>query len=225
MKMLLKALAVLLLPFAALAQTTVTVPPPSCTATAPTITCKSVQLTIPGTTTPPVVTPPVVTPPAAGTLWVYYNGQFNWAGAYNFGNQPYTVAYDNPTSTALSGTKDVLVTGDVGWQPYAFGNDFPTGPYKTLTISIRPTQAGNTWVTGAEMVGDKNIPGGPVSPPSIMPYGPNPAVVGKWNTYNIPLTVLGIKDGIHIYKFMVLEQSSSDKAHNQVEFSNVGFVP
>lgn len=50
-------IAFLLLPLAALAQTTVTVPPQSCTAV---VTCQGVQITIPTSTPPP---PPICTPP------------------------------------------------------------------------------------------------------------------------------------------------------------------
>jgi hypothetical protein len=181
-----------------------------------------VQVTLPATTspvvTPPVVTPPVVTPPAAGTFWVYYAGKFNWQGDYSFGSG--NVNYNNP----LSGTKDVLVSGDEGWQPYATNNDFNTTGYNYVTVSIRPTQAGNTWITGAEMIGDVTIPGSNGAF-SIMKYGPNPAMPGQWNTYKIPLSAYSITSGMHIYKVMFLEQTSANKPGNEVEFNNLGFAP
>jgi hypothetical protein len=178
--------------------------------------------TAPPETTPPAAAPPVATAPEPGTFWVYYKGKFNWAGDYNFGSGKVDLYHRDPN--ALSGRKVVLVSGDVGWQPYAPGNDFNTAKYNYVTVSIKPTQEGNTWITGAEMEGDKEIPGshGAIS---IMPYGPNPAVVGEWNTYKIPLSAYSIKPGLHIYKLMFLEQSSPNKSENKVYFDNLGFVP
>jgi hypothetical protein len=225
-----------LLSAVAAAQTTVTIPAQTITvvipaqtitlpATTPSVTVPpagTAPVPTPPVTTAPVATAPVVTAPDPGTFWVYYKGKFNWAGDYDFGSGK--VILDNRDTDALSGKKDVLVSGDVGWQPYAPGNDFNTAGYNYITVSIKPTQVGNTWITGAEMAGDKEIPGsnGAIS---IMPYGPNPAVVGQWNTYKIPLSAYSIKPGLHIYKVMFLEQSSPNKSDNKVYFDNLGFVP
>jgi hypothetical protein len=216
-----------LLSAAAAAQTTVTIPAQTITVVIPAQTITLPTTTPSGTTppeeTPPVATPAVVTPPAAGTFWIYYKGKFHWAGDYNFGSGK--VILDNRDPDALSGPKDVLVSGDVGWQPYAPGNDFNTAGYNYITVSIKPTEAGNTWITGAEMVGDVPIPGSKPGGVNIMPYGPNPAVVGQWNTYKIPLSAYSIVPGLHIYKVMFLEQSSANKSGNKVYFDNLGFVP
>ena len=220
-----------LLSATAAAQTTVTIPAQTITVVIPaqtiTLPATNPPPTNPSPTNsqvapPPMAATPAVTAPEPGTFWVYYKGKFNWAGDYDFGSGK--VIYDNRDTSALSGTKDVLASGDVGWQPYAPGNDFNTAGYNYVTVSIKPTQAGNTWITGAEMEGDKEIPGshGAIS---IMPYGPNPAVVGQWNTYKIPLSAYSIKPGLHIYKVMFLEQSSPNKSDNKVYFDNLGFVP
>ncbi len=206
-----------LLSAAACAQTTVTAPP---SATPPDTTN---AVTVP-VATPPDATAVTAIPPAPepGTFWVYYKGKFNWGGDYDFGSG--RVDLYNRDPDALSGTRDVVVLGDVGWQPYAPNWDFNTTGYNYLTVSIKPTEPGNTWVTGGELIGDKEIPGSHGAF-SIMPYGPNPAVVGQWNTYKIPLSAYSITPGMHIYKVMFLEQTSPNKSKNKVYFDNLGFVP
>lgn len=198
--------------------TTITVPTP---VTPPPI------CTPPATLVNGVCTTPVTPPPATGTLWLYYNGVFSGAGDYNYGNAPFSFSYANPTSTALSGTKDCLATGDMAWQPRMPGDDLNTGPYNYITVSIRPTQV-ETFITGAEMIGDVAIPGSTGSF-SIAQYGPNPIVVGAWNTYKIPLTAYGIKtgSGLHIYKVMFQHQAGPgvNLATDKTEFDNFGFTP
>jgi hypothetical protein len=167
----------------------------------------------PVTDPPPVSGPPSNPPPVAGTFWLYKQGVFKGAGSYDFGSGH--IVYGPTTVTAV---------GDVGWQPRMPNDDFDTTGYHYITVSIRPTQAGNTWITGAEMIGDKGFPGCP-NAPSIMKYGPNPAIVGQWNTYKIPLSAYCITPALHPYKIMFLEQSSSNKSGNKVEYDAVGFVP
>jgi len=164
-------LASLLLPFAALAQTTVTIPARIITIPQQVITIPAQTLVVSGVTTPPVTcvapqvlvngicTIPVVTPPpAAGTFYIFNAGKFVGAGdcsGYSFGSGKVTC-----------GTT-VTVSGDEGWQPRMPADDFNATGYNFVTVSIKPTQAGNTWVTGAEMVGDISFPGC-ANPPSIM---------------------------------------------------------
>jgi hypothetical protein len=205
-----------LLSAAACAQTAVTAPPNA----APSVAAPPVAT--PPDAPPAAAPPPAVTAPEPGTFWVYYKGKFNWGGDYDFGSG--RVDLYNRDPDALSGTRDVLVSGDVGWQPYAPNWDFNTTGYNYLTVSIKPTEPGNTWVTGGELIGDKEIPGSHGAF-SIMPYGPNPAVVGEWNTYKIPLSAYSITPGMHIYKVMFLEQTSPNKSKNKVYFDNLGFVP
>src|SRR5882672_1663001 len=218
----------LLLPFAALAQSTVTIPAKVITIPQQVITIPAQTLVVSGATTPPVTcvapqvlvngvcTTPVVTPPpAAGTFYIFNAGKFIGAGdcsGYSFGS-----------GKVICGTT-VTVSGDEGWQPRMPADDFNTTDYNFVTVSIKPTQAGNTSVTGAEMVGDISFPGC-ANPPSIMKYGPNPAVVGQWNTYKIPLSAYCITPALHPYKLMFLEQSSTNKAGNSEQFDALGFSP
>jgi hypothetical protein len=220
-----KLIALLLLPLTALAQTTVTIPARVITIPQQVITIPAQTLVV-STTTPPVTcvapqvltngvcTTPVVTAP--GTFWLFNNGAFAGAGDYSYGSG--TVTYGKPPSGV------VTVSGDEGWQPRMPGDDFNATGYNFITVSIKPTQAGNTWITGAEMIGDIPFPGCPTAP-SIMKYGPNPAVVGVWNTYKIPLSAYCITPALHPYKVMFLEQSSTNKAGNSVAFNALGFVP
>lgn len=166
---------------------------------------------------PPVVTPP--TPPAAGTFWVFKDGTFKGGGDWSWGNGK--VDY---TLKAPDGTPCITVIGDEGLQPFFANQDFDTTGFKYVLVSIWPTQNGNSWITGAEMKGDVPIPGAG-GPPSIMQYGPNPAIAGQWNTYKIPLSAYGITPGLHILKVMFSEQSSANRAGNRWYVNNFGFSP
>ena len=197
----------------AVAQTTITIPArtilvpitiPEQTITIPASTASG---TVPSVTVPPVTTAPVTTAapataaPVAGTFWIYHSGKFKWGGDYSFGSGRVDYAAKDPQT----GEKVIGIYGDEGLQPYAPGNDFDTTKFNFVVVSVKPTVAGQNWLTGAEMAGDLPIPGGPGQMQSIMPYGPNPAVVGEWNTYKIPFSVYGIKPGLHIYKFAFLQ--------------------
>jgi hypothetical protein len=196
----------------AVAQTTVTIP--ARTIMVP-ITIPEQTITIPASTAPvtaasvttapgptaPGTAPPVTTAPAAGTFWIYHSGKFKWGGDYSFGSG----RVDYATKDPQTGEKVIGIYGDEGLQPYAPGNDFDTTRFNFVVVSVKPTVAGQNWLTGAEMAGDLPIPGGPGQMQSIMPYGPDPAVVGEWNTYKIPFSVYGIKPGLHIYKFAFLQ--------------------
>lgn len=168
------------------------------------------------TTPPPVVTPPNTT----GAFWLYHDGVFAGPGDYSFGNPPFSISYTNP-AVGASGSVDVLATGDVGWQPRMPNDSFDTTGYNFVTVSIKPTQVSG-WVSGMEMIGDVALPGsnGAVN---ILPYGPNPPVVGEWNTYKIPLPLYGTMP-VKVYKIMFLQQNTPSPTTNKTEFDNVGFL-
>lgn len=172
---------------------------------------------IPQGTTPPVVTPPVVTPPVVtpGVFWLFNDGHFAGAGAYDFG--PGKVDYSGQT---------IVVTGDVGAQPRMPADNFNTAGLNYMLISIKPTQAGNNWYTGAEMIGDVPIPGS-TDVVSIMKYALSPVMaVGQWNDFKVPLTALSIPPaGLQIYKVALLERASPNKAGNKYEINKWGFSP
>lgn len=166
----------------------------------------------PPVVTPPVNPPPVNPPPVAGTFWLYKAGIFKGPGDYSYGSGRITY-----------GASSVIVTGDEAWQPRMPADDFNTTGFHYVTVSIKPTQK-QTWITGMEMIGDVAIPGA-TGPVDIMPYGPNPAVIGQWNTYKIPIGKFGNLPGLHVYKIMFQGQNVPSPSTNKVEYDAVGFVP
>jgi hypothetical protein len=151
---------------------------------------------------------------ATDTFWLYKAGKFKGPGDYSYG-----------TGRITYGSSTVMVTGDEAWQPRMPHDDINTGPYTYLTVSIKPTQP-QTWISGMLMIGDVAIPGsnGAVD---LSPYGPNPAIIGEWNVYKIPLTAYGIKlgSGLHVYKVMFQSQNVASPSTNKVEYDAVGLVP
>lgn len=191
-----------------MSQTTVTIPAQTITLPAQTVTIPAQTITLPasGSTTPPDP------PPVPGTFWLYKAGVFNGAGSYDYGSGKVTY-----------GASTVIVTGDEAWQPRMPNDDFNTTGYNYVTVSIKPTQK-QTWISGMEMIGDVAIPGA-TGPVDIMPYGPNPVVVGQWNTYKIPIGKFGNLPGLHVYKIMFQGQNVPSPSTNKVEYDAVGFVP
>lgn len=219
-------------------QTIVTVPAPSCSAVVtcqsvqltipatppPPVTCVAPQVLQSGVCVTPVVTPPpvtctppavlqngacvtpVVTPPAAGVAWVFHNGVTTslFGGDYSFGSG--WVSYT--TKDPQTGETVVGVFGDEGWQPYFTGNDFNTNGYKYVLVSLKATVAGQNWLTGAEMNGDKPIPNGPATMQPIAPYC-SAFAIGVWMACKIPLSLYGIPTGdFHLYKFAFLQHAT-----------------
>jgi hypothetical protein len=166
-----------------------------------------------------VVTPPPP-PPTTGTFWIYHAGVLNSPGDYDFGSG--SVAYNVP-DPAAGGELSAVVTGDEGMQIRMPGDNFDPKGYRFLLVSIKPTQAGDNWTTGAEEIGDVPIPGtsGMVS---IMPYGPNPVTPGQYGNYKIPLSALGINDAPNIYKIAFLSKSAN-AANNSYRVKDIGFSP
>jgi hypothetical protein len=195
------------------APTSIVVGTSGTTAVAPPVTTPPV--TTPPVTTPPVTTPPVTTPVAAGTSWVYYNGVFDWPGDFSFAAD---ANYADTSGVPLSGPHDIKMTTSAygGWLPYALNWDFDDSPYTKLTFSLKPTESGQSWTVYFVKVGD--IPVG-VSI-DVADYGPAP-VAGKWATYTVPLSALGVS-GTSIYKFAIQDKSGNNG--NTWYIDNVGFV-
>jgi hypothetical protein len=180
---------------------------------------KQVAALIPVGTTPPVVIPPVVTPPPKGALMLYSNGVNGFGGDWSFGNGRVDYA-----SKDIAGLTVIAVIGDEGLQPYYVNQDLDTTGYKYFEFDLWPTQANNAWVFGSEMKGDITLPGAP-PPPSIMAYGPNPAIVGQWNHYKVPKSIAAITDATHLAKSMLLEQKSTNKTGNKWYVNNICWTP
>jgi hypothetical protein len=156
-------------------------------------------------------------PPVSGTSWVYYNGVFDWPGDYSFVASP---NYADTSGVPLSGPHDIKVTLTSawgGWLPYAKNWSFNSAGYTKLTFALKPTVANQKWNIYFVKVGD--IPVG-ISVDASK-YGPAP-VVGKWATYTIPLSDLGVL-GTMIYKFCIQDQTGLSDVSWYVD--NVGFVP
>lgn len=178
----------------------------------------------PPVVTPPVVTPPVVTPPAAGTFWVYQNGQFNWTSHFSFNGTP---NLSDTSGKPVGGKADIaftLATPFGGYQPYLAAG-FDTSPYKYLTYSIKPTVPGQIIATGFDANND--VPDGPaggivVAGPGITKYGPVPQV-GVWATYKVPLADFGLTNP-KVLKFSIAD-GLGDPAGTVIYMDNLGFSP
>lgn len=159
-------------------------------------------------------------PPPPGALWLYWDGVFSGPGEYDFGNQPYSIVLNNP-AVGASGPVDVLVTGDGAWQPRWPNDNVDTTGYGFFTVSIKPTQ-NSGWVAGMEGVGDVAIPGnkGLVN---LLNYGPNPAVLGQWNKYKVPLSAFGTVP-FKAYKVAIFQQGTTSPSTNKTEIDAVGLL-
>jgi hypothetical protein len=157
---------------------------------------------------------------SGSNFWVYYNGTFNWGADLSYGGL--VVNYQSTAGNPLSGQYDISCTGNNGgFQPRAVNDDFDTTPYKYLVFRLKPTLPNQTWISGFEQKGDIVV-GTKVD---VTSYGPNPAVVGQWNTYKIPLGAGGyeLAQGMHIYKFM-LQQQTSSPSNNVWYVDNIEFT-
>jgi hypothetical protein len=109
----------------------------------------------------------------------------------------------------------VKVTGPWGgFQPYA--PSFNATGHKYLVFDLKPTVPNQDWDCMFALAGDKPI-GNPVD---VLPYGPTP-VVGRWATYKIPLSVLGVLNSTSIYKFFIQDQTG--RSSNLFYVDNIGF--
>jgi len=129
-------------------------------------------------------------------------GAFRPTGIWitGYGNQPWSLSYG----------KTVLLKGDAAWQPRMPNDNLSTKPFTKVTVKIRPTPP-STFISGMEMIGDVPIPGSKPGGVNIMQYGPNPMVIGQWNTYTIPLSAYGNLPGLTSTKYL----SSTKRAGSQ----------
>lgn len=230
----------------ALAQT-VTVPAQKITVTIP---AQTITVTVPAQTVPvtPAVTPPPSPPPVVTpTAWIYHAGVFSWPGDWSYGPTTATAPVVNYKDTAgkpADGPTDISFTtlGQwSGWQPYAPqvgppetpGSNFLTPSFSTvgyshLTISLKPTQAGQVWSVYAEvytmsngtMTGDVSAGAGAST---IAPYCAPAIAVGVWSTCSIPLTAFNAANLTNLYKIGLQDQSGLTK--NVYYINDVGFTP
>jgi hypothetical protein len=148
---------------------------------------------------------------------VYYNGVFDWPGDYSFVASP---NYADTRGGPLSGPHDIKVTltgAWGGWLPYALNWNFNSAGYTKLTFALKPTVANQKWNVYFVKVGD--IPVGIYL--DVSKYGPAP-VAGKWATYTVPLSALGVLN-TSIYKFCIQDQTGLSS--NTWYVDNVGFEP
>lgn len=163
---------------------------------------------------------------SGSTLWVYYNGVFNWGGDWSFAATP---NYKDTTGVPIEGPYDIEMTGQQwgGWQPYVSANCqsnildcFITTPYKYLIFSAKPTVANQTFGSAVLSAGD--TPDG-VSVQDLSAYcsgGSNPPV-GQWESCKVPLSIYGLTD-LTILKFSISDQTGLSSNHYYLD--NVGFT-
>jgi hypothetical protein len=163
---------------------------------------------------------PAPTPPPAGVSWGYYNGKFEWATDFSYAA---TIGYNDTSGAPESGTMDIKVISQAwgAWQPVMSDTfSWSTKGYTKLRFDLKPTHSGQTWNVFFVGVGDKALPGS--CGPSVLKYGPVP-VVGKWATYEVPLSDLCVGGGIDVYKFDIQDQTGA--ANNTWYVDNVGYAP
>lgn len=157
---------------------------------------------------------------AGSTFWVFRNGVFSWGGDYSFSAIP---NYKDTTGNPQTGPYDIAVSVVGRWggyQPYAGGTvphyAFDDRGYQYLVFDLKPTVANQVWHCMFHSVGDVAIG----QPLRINNYGPAP-VVGKWATYKIPLSDLGVLNTT-VYKFFI--QDTTGLPTNLFYVDNVGFT-
>ncbi len=164
------------------------------------------------------------TAPAGSTLWVYYNGIFNWGGDWSFAATP---NYLDVTGAPITGLFDIVITSQQwgGWQPYVSGNCqsnisqcFDTTPYKYIIFSVKPTVANQVVNVGFMSSGD-TPDGTALDTGSYCSGGSNPAV-GQWESCKIPLSAFALTDTT-ILKFWISDQTGLSS--NRWYLDNVGF--
>lgn len=212
---------------AAFAQTTITIPAQTVTVVIP---AQTVVIPAPVAA---VVPPPVVVAPAASASWVYHAGVFLWPGDWSGTGS--TINYADTSGTP--GTKDISLKANSPWAywlPYpptvaATGQPgMDTTPYSTLTISLKPTVAGQKWslgaysysVTAGKFQGDISTGAGVAD---ISSYCTPAIAVGVWSVCNVPLTAIQAAKLTTFYKFILQDQSGL--TGDVFYINNVGFLP
>ena len=159
------------------------------------------------------------------TLWVYYNGVFNWGGDWSFAA---SASYNDTAGGPIEGAFDIVVNNQQwgGWQPYVNANCqsnitlcFDTRPYKYLIFSVKPAVANQVMGVGFMSSGD--TPDGPVleDTSSYCSGGRNPAI-GQWESCKIPLAAFALTDTT-VLKFWITDQTGLSSNHFYLD--NVGF--
>jgi hypothetical protein len=169
---------------------------------------------VPETQVSVVALPPPAVKPPAGAGVVYGGGKFNWAGDWSFSC---TVNYADTAGNSPAG-KDIAVslTGQWGgFLPYAVGEKFDTSPFKTLTVAMKATKAGQKAQIYFEQVGD--TPEGVAL--DMAQYGT--FVPGEWVVFNIPLVDFKLTNPL-ILKFAIQDQTGW--AQNVFYVDNLAFV-
>jgi hypothetical protein len=219
-----------LLAAAAIAQTTFTIPSQTVTVTIPaqTVTIPA-AVVVPPPPPPPIV---VVTTPPGATSWVYHAGSFMWPGDWSG-----TSTVMNYADTAgLPGSRDIsfkALSPWAYWLPYppinAAGHpSFDTTPYSTLTLSIKPTVAGQNWSLGAYTytlvngVFTGDIPTG-TAVSNLAQYCTPAPTVGAWSVCNVPLSAMGASKLTTMYKIILQDQSG--QSGDVTYLNDVWFVP
>jgi hypothetical protein len=187
----------------------------------------------------PVPTPaPPPTGLPTGEALVLSAGALNkafWPGDWSYGGP--TLAYGalDPTGVrCLKVTAQMtgIPPGGGGWQPYfvlpgqTAAGGLSTALFTHLVVNLKPTRAGQTWLSAVKGAGDVAVPGSVAV--NIEAFGPAPQV-GVWGTYKIPLGASGYNlGGALIEKFMVQDQmpwtDAATSAGNEYYIGDAYFV-
>jgi hypothetical protein len=166
------------------------------------------------------------TAPSGSTLWVYYDGVFNWGGDWSFAA---SANYKDTSGVPIEGPYDIEITGQQygGWQPYVSANCqssiascFITTSYKYLVFSAKPTVANQIFGSAVLSAGDTPDGNFLQDLSAYCSGGSNPPV-GQWESCKVPLSAYSLTD-LTILKFSISDQTGLSSNHYYLD--NVGFT-
>ena len=148
--------------------------------------------------------------PARSVEWIYTDGTRHWPAANDMSYGNYTYNFKDTKGAPTQGRYDLAVTGtNGGWQPGAPNGFFDTTGYNFVLVQLKPTQPGNSWISGFMGARDTEIPGARVV--DVARFCDRPFTPGQWSTCRIPLHAGGynLPVGQKVYKVMFQEQAES----------------
>lgn len=164
-----------------------------------------------------VVPPPVVTPPPVpGVTYGYKDGAFTWGGDFTQNN----TSVDYKDTAGDPGHLDIAFTSTQAYGLYLpyFGPStanflIPNPGYTSLTLALKPTQAGGKFTV--MFVRSNDVPTN-----CVVNLSPAP-VVGQFTVYTLSLKALCVDTDAKLYKFVLQDQSGHS---NKWYMKDLGFV-
>jgi hypothetical protein len=157
----------------------------------------------------PVPTPTPV--PSTGSVVVYSNGKFNWAGDFSWPSGiVINYADKDPVTGGVCGSVTNSPGGAGGWQPYAISaqQNLDIAPNLFLNFSVLATLSNQIFNVQFHTLTGPSAEVGIGNPLQVVQakYGPASLTVGKWGTFKVPLSDLGITTNTQIEKFFIQDQ-------------------